>query len=327
MNIGIIGSGSWGITIGRLLFFKENIITIWCRRLEKAEQLSRDREDPERLPGIRIPKGIKFTPDFNDLKNSQYIIFAVPSHTLREVASRLKSHFSPGRIISLIKGMEEKTFKTPSQILEELFPRAKIAVLSGPSIAREVAQELPTSVVSASEDVFYAQEVQELFHTGYFRVYYSQDIIGVELGAALKNIIAIAAGIIDGLNLGANAKGALLVRGIKEIMRIGEKLGANPLTFSGLSGTGDLITTCFSKYSRNRHVGEELAKGRKIQDILEEMKMVAEGVRTTFIVYELSKKLKVDMPITEFVYKILKGEITPRDAIKEILQRPPKPEF
>jgi len=327
MNIGIIGSGSWGITIGRLLFFKENIITIWCRRLEKAEQLSRDREDPERLPGIRIPKGIKFTPDFNDLKNSQYIIFAVPSHTLREVASRLKSHFYPKRIISLIKGMEEKTFKTPSQILEELFPLAKIAVLSGPSIAREVAQELPTSVVSASKDIFYAQEVQELFHTVYFRVYYSQDIIGVELGAALKNIIAIAAGIIDGLNLGANAKGALLVRGIKEIMRIGEKLGANPLTFSGLSGTGDLITTCFSKYSRNRHVGEELAKGRKIEDILEEMKMVAEGVRTTFIVYELSKKLKVDMPITEFVYKILKGEITPRDAIKEILQRPPKPEF
>jgi len=326
MNIGIIGSGSWGITIGRLLFFKENIITIWCRRLEKAEQLSRDREDPERLPGIRIPKGIKFTPDFNDLKNSQYIIFAVPSHTLREVASRLKSHFYPKRIISLIKGMEEKTFKTPSQILEELFPLAKIAVLSGPSIAREVAQELPTSVVSASKDIFYAQEVQELFHTVYFRVYYSQDIIGVELGAALKNIIAIAAGIIDGLNLGANAKGALLVRGIKEIMRIGEKLGANPLTFSGLSGTGDLITTCFSKYSRNRHVGEELAKGRKIEDILEEMKMVAEGVRTTFIVNELSKKLKVDMPITEFVYKILKGEITPRDAIKEILQRPPKPE-
>ena len=326
MNIGIIGSGSWGITIGRLLFFKENIITIWCRRLEKAEQLSRDREDPERLPGIRIPKGIKFTPDFNDLKNSQYIIFAVPSHTLREVASRLKSHFYPKRIISLIKGMEEKTFKTPSQILEELFPLAKIAVLSGPSIAREVAQELPTSVVSASKDIFYAQEVQELFHTVYFRVYYSQDIIGVELGAALKNIIAIAAGIIDGLNLGANAKGALLVRGIKEIMRIGEKLGANPLTFSGLSGTGDLITTCFSKYSRNRHVGEELAKGRKIQDILEEMKMVAEGVRTTFIVYELSKKLKVDMPITEFVYKILKGEINARDAIKEILQRPPKPE-
>ena len=326
MNTGIIGSGSWGITIGRLLFFKGNIINIWCRRLEKAVQLSRDREDPERLPGIKIPKGIKFTLDFNDLKNSHYIIFAVPSHTLREVASRLKSHFYPGRIISLIKGMEEKTFKTPSQILEELFPLAKIAVLSGPSIAREVAQELPTSVVSASKDVFYAQEVQELFHTGYFRVYYSQDIIGVELGAALKNIIAIAAGIIDGLNLGANAKGALLVRGIKEIMRIGEKLGANPLTFSGLSGTGDLITTCFSKYSRNRHVGEELAKGRKIQDILEEMKMVAEGVRTTFIVYELSKKLKVDMPITEFVYKILKGEINTRDAIKEILQRPPKPE-
>jgi len=229
MNIGIIGSGSWGITIAKLLISKGYTVTVWCRSEKKASRLRSEREDPDRLPGIKIPESIEFTTSFRDIEDSEYILFVVPSHTLRDVALNLKKYFEPTKAVSLIKGLEEKTFLTPSQILKELFLDSKIAVLSGPTIAMEVAKELPASCVAASEDIEYAKEIQSLFHTKFFRVYYSTDIIGVELGGALKNIIAIAAGIIDGLGLGANAKGALLVRGIREIMRMGEKPEQIPL--------------------------------------------------------------------------------------------------
>jgi glycerol-3-phosphate dehydrogenase (NAD(P)+) len=326
MKVGILGSGAWGLTLGRHLFLKGNKITIWTRRKERAEELSLKRKDDTRLPGIEIPVGIEITHEIHRALDSDYLVFAVPSHALREVAERIKGK-NPKKLISVVKGIEVETGKRMSEILIEVLGGVKVAVLSGPSIALEVAQGKPTSVVIASIDEDYAREIQELFHSKLFRVYTSRDVIGVELGGALKNIIALAAGVADGLSLGANAKGALLTRGLAEIMRFGVTLGADPLTFSGLSGMGDLITTSFSLHSRNRYVGEELGKGRKLKDILGEMVMVAEGIKTTEAVYKLSKKLGVEMPLTEIVHLLLLGELSPKEALRRLMERTPKPEI
>ncbi|MGB9823646.1 MAG: NAD(P)H-dependent glycerol-3-phosphate dehydrogenase [Candidatus Hydrothermia bacterium] len=326
-KIGVIGSGSWGLTLAIMLHEKGNDVTVLCRTLEKKESLEKTRRDPRRLGDFLIPTGIKFSADPMDLTPCDYIIFAVPSEFFRAYLTRIHEFIKTKKLISVIKGIEEKTFKTPSEIIEDFFPESQIAVLTGPSIAREVLARIPTSVVVASKDEKYAQEVQLLFHTNYFRVYYSKDIKGCELGGATKNVIAIAAGILDGLGFGANTKGALIVRGAREIMRLGERLGADPITISGLSGIGDLITTCFSRYSRNRIVGEELAKGRKLEEILESLNMVAEGVHTSHVLYELAKEINIEMPVVDMVHRILLGEITPEKAIEHIMNRPPKPEF
>ncbi|MEO0230396.1 MAG: NAD(P)H-dependent glycerol-3-phosphate dehydrogenase [candidate division WOR-3 bacterium] len=326
-KIGIVGSGSWGITLGTLLLEKGNEVTILCRNQEKKLALEKTRRDPVRLGDFTIPDDLNFSADPEDLINQEYVIIAIPSEFLREYLKKIQNYIVTDKLISVIKGIEEKTFKMPSEIIKEFFPEKKIAVLSGPSIAREVLAKIPTSVVVASVEEKYAQEVQLLFHTNYFRVYFSKDVKGCELGGATKNVIAIAAGILDGLGFGANTKGALIVRGAREIMRLGEKLGAHPLTISGLSGIGDLITTCFSPYSRNRIVGEELAKGKNLGEILTNLNMVAEGVHSSHVIFELSRKINVEMPVVEMVHKILMGEITPREAIDRIMNRPPKPEI
>jgi len=326
-KVAIVGSGSWGLTLAVLLQEKGYLVTVLCRRIEKKFELETKRIDPKRLGDFRIPNSINFTIEPNEIADSDYIVFAIPSQHLRDVAKKISSKIKPSKIISVIKGIEAKTFKTPSEILKEYFPSSKIAVLTGPSIAREVLKKIPTSVVVASEDTEYAKEIQNLFHTGYFRVYYSSDVKGCELGGAVKNVIAIAAGILDGLGFGANTKGALIVRGAREMMKLGERLGANPLTFSGLSGIGDLITTCFSPFSRNRIVGEAIARGKKPEDVLKEMDMVAEGIETSHVITEIAKKVGVEVPVVEYVHKILIGEISPQEAINAILNRPPKPEF
>lgn len=326
-SVGIVGSGSWGLTLGILLTEKGHSVTVLCRREEKKSELSEKRKDIKRLGEVQIPKEIEFSTDPNVLNNSEYVIFAVPSHTLRDYMQKVHTSINSRKLISVIKGIETGTFKTPSQVIMEFFPEAKIAVLTGPTISKEVLRRIPTSAVVASSDEDYAKEVQMLFHTNYFRVYYSSDITGCELGGAVKNVIAIAAGILDGLGFGANTKGALIVRGAREIMKLGEKMGANPLTFSGLSGIGDLITTCFSPYSRNRIVGEQIARGRKPEEILAEMDMVAEGIRTSHVIRELAAKLNIELPVVECVHRILNGELTPLEAINLILNRPPKPEF
>ncbi len=326
-KIGIIGSGSWGLTLAIVLHEKGNDVTVLCRTVEKKESLEKTRRDPQRLGDFIIPSGIKFSADPIDLTPGDYIIFAVPSEFFRTYLTKIHKFIKTNKLISVIKGIEEKTFKTPSEIIKEFFPESQVAALTGPSIAREVLVKIPTSVVVASKDEKFAKEVQLLFHTNYFRVYYSKDIKGCELGGATKNVIAIAAGILDGLGFGANTKGALIVRGAREIMRLGERLGADPITISGLSGIGDLITTCFSKYSRNRIVGEELAKGRKLDEILESLNMVAEGVHTSHVIHDLAKEINIEMPVVEMVHRILLGEITPKKAIEHIMNRPPKPEF
>ncbi|HRD22648.1 MAG TPA: NAD(P)H-dependent glycerol-3-phosphate dehydrogenase [Candidatus Hydrothermia bacterium] len=326
-NIGIIGSGSWGITLGILLTEKGHHLKILCRREEKKVELDQKRMDFKRLGEIKIPREIVFTIDPDELKDSEYVVFAVPSHTLRMYLNKVKSSLRTDKLISVIKGIEAHSFKAPSEIIEEYFPSSQIAVLTGPSISREVLRKIPTSVVVASRVETFAVEVQMLFHTNYFRVYYTSDVKGCELGAAVKNVIAIAAGVLDGLGYGANTKGALIVRGAREIMKLGEKMGANPLTISGLSGIGDLITTCFSPYSRNRIVGEQIALGKDSDEVLAEMEMVAEGINTSHVIKELAANIGIEMPVVECVHGILNGELTPLEAVDLILNRPPKPEF
>lgn len=325
MKVGVLGSGAWGLTLGRHLFFKGMEVKIWTRSRERRKKLSLERRDDARLPGIDIPSEIEITEEIEQVLDVNYLIFAVPSHALRETAEKIKGKKPP--LVSVVKGIEVETGKRMSEILQEVLGNVKVAVLSGPSIALEVAKGKPTSVVVASYDEEYAKEIQNLFHSTFFRVYTARDIIGVELGGALKNIIALAAGVVDGLSLGANAKGALLTRGLAEIMRFGVMLGADPLTFSGLSGMGDLITTSFSAHSRNRYVGQELGKGRRLEEILREMVMVAEGVKTTEAIYKLSLKLSVEMPLTETVYLLLLGKLTPKEALNKLLERTPKPEI
>ncbi len=327
MKIGILGAGSWGITLGILLHKKGFRVTLYEHRPEKAELLRKVREDRKRLPGIRIPDSIGIVSDIEAVFPCDYVLFAVPSHTVREVAREI-AHKKPEKVVSAVKGLEVNTLQRMSQVLrKELGNKTKIAVLSGPSIAIEVAQEQPTSVVVAAEDEKFAEEVQMIFHTKRFRVYRSTDVIGVELGGALKNIIAIGAGVVDGMGFGANAKGALITRGLAEIMRLGVALGADPLTFSGLAGVGDLITTCFSKHSRNRYVGEELGKGRRIDEILRSMNSVAEGVRTTEAAYRLSRKTGVEMPVTWAIRSLLRGKMSSLEILGKLLDRHPKKEI
>ncbi len=328
-KISVLGGGSWGLTLANHLVSLGHDVVVWTRTAEKAEKLTRERECPRRLPGIKLPREISFTNKlFKAMEGAEYLLIVVPSQALRSVAKLVRKAGSyPTKVISATKGIEIETGLRMSQVIIDELGDVAVAAISGPSIAIEVARKLPASVVAASENGDFAREVQELFHSSLFRVYTSEDIIGVEIGGALKNIVAIAAGISDGMGFGANTKGALLTRGLAEIMRLGIHLGAKPVTFAGLSGMGDLITTSFSRHSRNRHVGEELGKGRKLNEILSEMVMVAEGVPTTEAVYKLSVKLGIDMPLTHAVLMILKGEWTPMHAVRELTHREPKPEY
>ncbi|MFH1594472.1 MAG: NAD(P)H-dependent glycerol-3-phosphate dehydrogenase [Candidatus Omnitrophota bacterium] len=324
-DVTIIGDGGWGTTIGILLCQIGHRVTLWSAFPKHIATIKSDGENRKFLPGIKIPAGIKLVSDISELPKSELIVIAVPTKYLRKTVSRFKGKFDAGKVVSLTKGIEAGTLKRPSLVLSEFFS-GKIAVISGPSITFEVARGLPTTVVAASEDRGYVEEVRDIFTTPGFRVYTSRDPIGVELGGALKNIIAIAAGISDGMGFGVNTKAAILTRGLAEITRIGVKLGARKETFFGLSGIGDLATTCMSEHSRNRWLGEEIGKGRKLKDILKGTEMAVEGVNTTRSAYELSKKIGVEMPITEKIYQVLYEDKDPKIAVKELMTRAPKPE-
>jgi len=331
-TITIIGAGSWGITLTVHLFQKGYKTALWEFRPDVAEQLNQQRESVELLPGIRIPDNITISAHLEELVHdaTEMLVFVVPSHVLREVAKKVSPLIvnSPV-IVSAIKGIENGTHKRMSEILGEELPetvRARIATLSGPSHAEEVSRQIPTSVVASSIDQEIAEYVQNIFFSPRFRVYTNQDIIGVELAGALKNIIAIAAGISDGLGFGDNTKGALLTRGLAEITRLGLAMGAKALTFSGLAGIGDLITTCMSRHSRNRYVGEEIGKGRSLSQIQEEMVMVAEGVMTTRAGYSLAPTYGVEMPITNEVYAVLFEDKDPAQAVEDLMTRTAKAE-
>ncbi len=323
-KVSVIGDGGWGTTLAILLCKKGIDTVLWSAFPDYAEHLRRTRENTKFLKGITLPKELKITSEEAETSDSEYIVSAAPSKYLRPVLQRFqKVGFK--NIISATKGIENGTLKRSSEIIEEYFPKAKISVLSGPSISFEVAEGVPTTVVAASVGDW-KSDVQELFTTDKFRVYTSSDVIGVELGGALKNVIAIAAGISDGLGFGTNTKAAILTRGLAEISRLGAKMGAQKETFSGLSGLGDLATTCISSQSRNRWFGEQIGKGRSIDSVLGETEMVVEGLATAKSGNDLAKKYSVEMPITKKIYEIVYEGKDPALAVKELMTRDPKEE-
>ncbi|MCK4689344.1 MAG: NAD(P)H-dependent glycerol-3-phosphate dehydrogenase [Candidatus Marinimicrobia bacterium] len=320
----VLGAGSWGTTIAIHLFKKGYRVALWEYFPENVALMNRTRKNPL-LRGIPIPHEIPISNNLDDvISGASIIIIAVPSHTVRALLNNLKEKVTKDIIfVNLSKGVEEDTLKRMSQVISEVLdhPEEKIVTLHGPSHAEEVSREIPTAVVAASKSMETAELVQKIFMSPYLRVYINTDIIGVELGGAVKNIIAIASGICDGMGLGDNTKAALMTRGLAEIIRMGLKLGAREETFAGLSGVGDLIVTCNSKHSRNRYVGEEIGKGRKLKEVLDGMTMVAEGVHTCKTVYQMIEKYSVVMPISEEIYKVLFENKDPRQAVRDLMNR------
>ncbi|MCK4591483.1 MAG: NAD(P)H-dependent glycerol-3-phosphate dehydrogenase [Candidatus Latescibacteria bacterium] len=332
MKIAVIGAGGWGTTLAILLFEQGHRVRLWEYDPDYAHRMVQEHSNPIFLPGIEIPAEILISSDLGQvLASSEIVVFAVPSQFTRNVARKTSPFVSESTVVvSVAKGIEEDTLKRMSQVLrEELnsMDENAIVALSGPSHAEEVSRRIPTAVVVASPSEENRTKVQAIFMSPIFRVYTNRDTIGVELGGALKNVIAIATGICDGLGFGDNSKGALMTRGLAEITRLGVAMGAEPLTFAGLSGMGDLITTCISRHSRNRYVGEKIGKGNNLNQVLKEMKMVAEGVNTTRSALQLSRKLKVEMPITERIYAVLFQEEDPRTAVSQLMSRDAKPEI
>ena len=331
MNICILGAGGWGTALGVLLHNNRHNVTLWEYEKEYAHTLDEFRENFYFLPKVRIPKGIRITNDIDiAVYKKDLILVSTPTQFIRNVINYIRHVDLTNRIVlSVSKGIENESLMTVSNIFLDVFQKIKkrnIVVLSGPSHAEEVARQIPTAVVASSTDNGNASTIQKIFSNKFFRVYRSRDVTGVELGGALKNVIAIAAGISDGAGFGDNTKAAIMTRGIREITRLGVKLGSQEHTFFGLSGVGDLIVTCNSKLSRNRFVGEEVGKGRKLNSVLSEMKMVAEGVPTTKSTHELAKKMNVELPITEQVHKVLFRGKNPHGATEELMTRDLKTE-
>ncbi|MFH1372433.1 MAG: NAD(P)H-dependent glycerol-3-phosphate dehydrogenase [bacterium] len=329
-KIAILGAGSWGMAIARLLAGNGLAATLWEFDPQDFEILCSRRGHPDKLPGIILPESVSITNDPDDaVSDSSLIVLAIPSQALRSALVRLRGRLDhTAGLVNLAKGIETTTLSRMSEVITEELGLSieNIVTLSGPSHAEEVAKDMPTAVVAAGGGQLVAR-VQELFSNRFFRVYQSDDLIGVELGGSLKNIIAIAAGIADGLGLGDNTRGAIITRGLAEITRLGVALGARAETFAGLSGIGDLVTTCTSRHSRNRFVGDKIGQGQKLSEILAAMHMVAEGVETTRSGYELATAYSVEMPITREVYAVLFEEKSPRTAVDDLMGRELKAEI
>ncbi|MBE7446726.1 MAG: NAD(P)-dependent glycerol-3-phosphate dehydrogenase [Planctomycetia bacterium] len=328
-KIAVIGNGGWGTTLAILLHKKGYEVTLWGADPSYVEYLKEKKENIKYLKGFPIPSGICITSDIsNNMRDTQLIVSATPTPYLRSVLMKFKGIFAHEvPIVSVTKGIENETLMTPSEIIANVLGKPPTSLLLGPSHAEEVARGLPTTIVASSKDSNLARVVQGVFTTDRFRVYTNPDMAGVELGAAMKNVIAIAAGICDGLKFGDNSKAALISRGLVEISRLGIAMGANRSTFSGLAGLGDLITTCISPYGRNRRVGEQIGKGKKLQEILEGMEQIAEGVWTTKSVVALSRKFNVEMPITNEIYAVLFTNKNPLEAVSNLMMRAPKSEM
>lgn len=332
-NVTIVGAGSFGTALALVLDTAGNNVQMWAREENIANQINEKHINPSYLNDIDLPEGIKAYNDLEQcLKSQDMVVFATPSHTLRELAEKLKPCLDGHEIlVTVAKGIENDTFKTMSQILVEVMEGTtyedNIGVLYGPSHAEEVGKLKPTTVVAAAYSTRTARIIQDTFLTPMFRVYINNDVIGVEIGGSVKNIMAIAAGIVDGAELGDNAKAALITRGLHEMKRMGLMMGAHSDTFSGLTGMGDLIVTCTSTHSRNRSVGFRIGKGEKLDDIIDSMNMVAEGVKTTKSVRDWAIKNNVEMPITHAIYSVLFENVDPRDALYELMTRDPKDEI
>ncbi len=329
LNIGVLGAGGWGTSLALVLCDNGYNVTLWSHDPELAEVIKRERNNPDFLPGININNKIKVTSDSRELVNCQWLVNAIPTQYIHESLVKYDIPVNGKYVVNGSKGIEISSLNRISEIFHKTagLDYKNFAVLTGPSHAEEVSRKTPTTIVVASENMSFAHDVQEVFSNEYFRVYSSDDVTGCELGGSLKNVIAIAAGIIDGLGLGDNTKAALITRGLAEISRLGVAMGAKAITFSGLSGLGDLFVTCSSRHSRNRSVGEMIGAGKTMEEINATMKMVAEGVFTTRAAMELGKKYNVEMPITEQVSRILFENIKPLDAIKDLMTRQSRSEW
>ena len=331
MKIAVLGDGSWGTALALNLFRNGHHVTLWGRSPEHMEAIHRDGENKRFLPGVPVPQEICTTSDIAQAVNGcEMLVIGTPSQYMRGTLEKLKPYIDNKNqiIVNIAKGIETGSLLRMSELCREILGDVRYTVLSGPSHAEEVSRGVPTLVVAASDSMKDAKKVQKAFLNERFRVYTSKDVIGVELGGALKNVFAIAAGIIDGIGLGDNSKAALMTRGCAELSRLGVKLGGQRRTFSGLGGIGDLIVTCMSRHSRNRHVGEELGKGRKLPEIIESMNnMVAEGVKTCESAKMLAEKAGVETPLVNGVYDVLFRERPPQEIIYELMTRKAKAEL
>ncbi len=325
-DISIIGAGSWGIALALLLHKNGHHITVWSIIQEEIDMLSKEHEHKEKLPGVKLPEDMEFTTDLEAaVKGKDILVLAVPSPFTRSTSHSMKEYVGEGQVIvNVAKGIEEKSLLTLSQIIEEEIPQAKVAVLSGPSHAEEVGRGIPTTIVVGAKEKATAEWLQNIFMNEAFRVYISPDVLGIELGAALKNVVALAAGIADGLGYGDNTKAALITRGITEIARLGTAMGGRFETFCGLTGIGDLIVTCASMHSRNRRAGILIGKGYSMEDAMKEVKMVVEGVYSAKAAMALAKKYDVQIPIIEQVNAVLFDGKEAGAAVKELMIRDKK---
>ncbi len=328
VNTAIIGAGGWGTALASLWAKQGQRIVLWGHNRERVSRMQKTRENSDYLPGLQLPDSVHITPDLNHCVDANLIVLATPSTALREVAANLAKMIGLAHpvFLSCTKGIEHGSGKRMTEILRQTFPENKIAALSGPNLATEVARDLPTATVIACDDGDCAASLQTALGNPRFRVYTSQDVVSVELGGALKNVFAIAAGISDGLGLGDNAKAALVTRSLAELVRFGVAMGGTANAFYGLSGAGDLILTCYSEGSRNHSVGKRLGRGEPLQEITESMKMVAEGIPTARSAWECARRLNITTPITDEVHSILYKQKKPAVALEELLKREPKPE-
>lgn len=326
-NIAVIGAGGWGLALGLLLNEKGNTISIWCYDESEKNDILKYRENKRCLPGIKLPLEISFTASMEEaLEGKEIVIVAVPSKAIRTTAERMKGLISSDAVIvNVSKGIEDGTLLRLSEVIEEVLPNTVVA-LSGPSHAEEVARHIPTTVVVSGRDMQAAETIQDVFMTRYFRIYTNEDLVGVELGGALKNVIALAAGTVEGIGYGDNTKAALITRGIAEMTRLGVAMGGSPSTFAGLSGIGDLIVTCTSGHSRNRRAGELLGRGYTVDEALQKVNMVVEGVPTTKAGHALMIKYDIEMPILNAIYETLFEGKSVQEAITDLMQRDKKSE-
>ena len=327
-KIGVLGAGSWGTALTWLLTNNGHEVTLWSIMEAEVEMLRTKREHTSKLPGVKLQESIQLTSNLEEaMADKDVLVLAVPSPYTRSTAQKMAPYLKKGQIVvNVAKGVEEHTLMTLSQIIEEELPEANVAVLSGPSHAEEVGKGLPTTCVVGARTRQIAEYLQEIFMSPVFRVYTSPDVLGIELGAALKNVIALAAGVADGLGYGDNTKAALITRGIKEISRLGVAMGANTETLNGLSGIGDLIVTCASRHSRNRKAGMLIGRGYSMQQAMDEVKMVVEGVYSAKAAIALAKKYEINMPIIEQVNAVLFENQPAKDAVMELMLRDKKAE-
>jgi glycerol-3-phosphate dehydrogenase (NAD(P)+) len=324
----ILGAGSWGTALAWLWGKDGRQISLWGHDGDRVERMRETRENGDYLPGLKIPGSVRLTSELGDCAGADLIVFATPSTVLRKVAAQLREAIGDVRAVLLccVKGIEHGTRMRMSQILSELFPEQKIAVLSGPNLAVEVVQNLPTATVIGCTDAECATSLQGILGSPRFRVYTSQEVTSIELGGALKNVFAVAAGISDGLRLGDNSKAALVTRSLAELVRLGVAMGGTAQAFYGLSGAGDLIVTCYSEHSRNYTVGKRLGRGESLMQIAQSMKMVAEGIPTARSAFECARQLKIETPIIDQVYAVLYEQKKPTAALEEVLSREQKAE-